>query len=95
MEESRSPPAFQGEEVATESFFKVWLIEVPSGVAAVKVQSRCSREPAVTGEEVSDIRLVPVKSDYIWVVQRNFSISSLRGWNAFYFYRGMGDSRTF
>lgn len=68
MEESRSNPTFQGEEVATESFFMVWLIEVPSGVAVVKVLSSCSREPAVKREEVSDVCPVPVKQLHTRVV---------------------------
>ena len=37
MEKSRSDPAFQGEEVETGSFFKVWLSEVLSGVAVLKM----------------------------------------------------------
>jgi hypothetical protein len=36
MEKSRSYPTFQGEEVVTGSFFKEWMIEVLSGVAALK-----------------------------------------------------------
>jgi hypothetical protein len=36
MEKSKLVPAFQGEEVETGSFFRVWLVEVLSGVAILK-----------------------------------------------------------
>ncbi|SHK98769.1 hypothetical protein SAMN02745123_03819 [Desulforamulus aeronauticus DSM 10349] len=86
MEKSRSDPAFQGEEVETGSFFKVWLSEVLSGVAILK-NSRCSRGflPLQRNRYRTSIP-VPVISGLlaIWVVPRNLAFRPLEDEVLFY-----------
>ena len=86
MEKSSLDPAFQGEEVATGSFFKVWPSEVLSGVAVLK-NSRYSRGfPPLKGNRYRTNVPVLVIAAFlaIWVVPRNLAFRPLEDGVLFY-----------
>lgn len=87
MGKSRSFPAFQGEEAATGSFFKVWMIEVLSEVAVLNyLVGAAGRFPPLKGNRYRNSYPVPVKAAF-WQLgwYREISISSLRGLKCFLF----------